>query len=184
MTDSKKVPAGYERVNQLAEEFFSDTAELAGHVEKVQKARRKAAKPLMPKLQRLAARTLARKEALRAEVAAHPELWAKPRTRELGGVKVGFRNLPDSIDINAESAIPLIREKLPGQAKLLIVKTEKLNMKAVKALEATQLSKIGGVVVAGGEAVVAAIAKSDVDKLVEALTEDAGDPDEETGEEE
>ena len=177
MADTKnvktsKAPVGYERAAELAETHFADVAALGEQADRIKDARRKAARPLVPKLKRLASKASASGDALREHVRENPDLFRRPRTRELGGVKVGYRNLPDKIEIDPDVAVPLIRKHLPGQSKVLINTKVSLNMKAVKALAAAKLRKIGGRFVAGGQVVVASIAKSSVDRLVEALLSD------------
>ena len=164
-----KIPAGYEREAELAEIYFASAGELGEQAEKIKDVQRKAARPFVPKLKRLAAKVSADLDALRSDIASHPERWERPRTRELGGVKVGYRSLPDTIKIDSEEAVPLIRKHLPGQAKVLVNTKVSLNMKAIKALDAAKLHKIGGEIVEGGSAIVVSIAKNPVDKFVEAL---------------
>lgn len=174
MTDTKsvttpKIPAGYELTAELAKAYFEAHEDLRNRVDAIAEAKRKAGRRLLPGLkQRIAIASAARDE-LRAHVLANPEAWDKPRTRALHGVKVGLRQLPGRLEIDDETAIPLIRKHMPDRAKALIKVTEKLQAGPVKNLQPAMLARIGGQIVELGDETVIQIAKSDVDKLVEAL---------------
>ena len=178
---TKKIPAGYERAAELAEEYFKANEALRERIDEIAEAKRKAGRRLLPGLKARAADLSAARDELRACIESDPGMWDSPRTRSLHGVKLGMRKLPDKVSIDPALAIPLVRELLPGKKRLLLNETVKLNMKAVGNLKASDLAKIGGSVEAGADVVTISIAKSDFDKLVEALLDELDKPDEDAG---
>lgn len=174
MTDATNVktpniPAGYERAAELCKAYFEAHEELRERVDAIAEAKRRAGRRLLPGLKQRVAAASALRDELRAHVLANPGAWDKPRTRALHGVKVGLRQLPGRLEIDPETAIPLIRKHMPDRAKALIKTTEKLQATPLKNLQPAMLARIGGRIVELGDETVVQIAKSDVDKLVEAL---------------
>ena len=167
-----KVPAGYEEIAELAKAYAQDHEALREQVKRIRDEQRKAGSRLLPGLKKKAATASAARDALVAAIKARPELWGKPRTRELHGVKVGLRQLPGRLEIDAAEAIPLIRKHMPERFKALVQTTSRLRAGAIKALPPAMLRRIGGDIVELGDEVVTAIPKSAVDKLVEALLAD------------
>lgn len=164
-----KVPAGYERAAELCKAYFEAHEALRERVDEIAEAKRKAGRRLLPGLKKRIAAASAARDELRAAIESEPGLWRRPRTRALHGVKVGLRQLPGRLEIDAETAIPLIRKHLPERAKALIKVTERLQAAPLKNLQPAMLARIGGQIVELGDETVIQIAKSDVDKLVEAL---------------
>lgn len=104
-------------------------------------------------------------------------LFVKPRTYTFDGVKVGFTKSKGKIVITDEAnTIKLIRKHLPEQADLLIRSIESPVKDAIDQLLVTDLKRIGCTVKEATDCVVIAEAKSDLDKLINALlTEDKAD---------
>lgn len=113
--------------------------------------------------------------ALQAEVEAHPELFVKPRTFTLNGVKFGFAKGKGRLVIQDEAkAIELARKHLdPDQAKLLIRVTEEINKKAAEGLSVAELKKLGMHVEEAADRVVLSFPDSALDQLLERLLKDA-----------
>lgn len=175
MTANDKIPKGYEETARLALAVFKSDEALRKQAESIKEAQRAAARPLLPGLKRKAATASAKRDALREHIKTHPERFEKPRTRALHGVKLGLRQLPGRLEIDAEAAIPLIRRFFPERFKALVKTTTRLQAAPLKALKPAELARIGGEIVELGDEVVISVAKSDVDKLVETLLEDLDD---------
>ena len=115
----------------------------------------------------------------RAELLAAIEdakgLFAKPRTRLLSGIRIGWLKRPGRIEVEDEpAAIAAIRRKLSAeQAEQLIQSRERLNRRALRALSARDLMRIGVVAVMDVDEPVAIPADSEIDKLVDALLDGA-----------
>ena len=116
----------------------------------------------------------ARAELLSA-VQAAKGLFAKPRTRLLSGIRVGWLKRPGRVEVEDEpAAIAAIRRKLGvEQADRLIQVREKLNRRALRDLSARDLMRIGAVAVMDFDEPVAIPADSEIDKLVDALLDGA-----------
>ena len=92
--------------------------------EEIEGERRQAVRRRLRALKARVAETSAAKDALRTAIAEEPELFAKPRTRAIEGVKVGYRKMPGRIVIADEDrSIRRVRDKLPDrEAELVRVK--------------------------------------------------------------
>ena len=174
-TNNTKIPAGYERSAELAKACSDTHADLCKQVAEIQEIQRKAGSRKLPGLKRKIAAYSAARDAMREDVEAHPELWEKPRTRALHGVKVGMRQLPGKLVIDEAAAPGLIKRFLPDHYKALVKVETKLVKAAVKNLKPAMLERIGGRIAELGDEVVIAVPKSAVDKLVEALLADLDD---------
>ena len=180
-TNNTKIPAGYERAAELAKAVSDTNAELHEWLQLIREEQRKAGRRRLPGLKRRVAAASAARDEMREHIEAHPEEYEKPRTRALHGVKFGLRQLPGRLEIDAESAIPLIRRFFPERYKDLVKTTTRLQAAALKALKPAELARIGGRIVELGDEVVIAIPKSPVDKLAEALMADLDDKSGEAG---
>jgi tetratricopeptide (TPR) repeat protein len=111
--------------------------------------------------------------ALESLVEAYPELFDRPRTRQMHGIKVGYRKLPGAVQIDDEArTIELIRKRLPAKADALIATIEKVRKEAVAQLDAREISAIGAILIATGDEVVIRAADTDIDRLLKGLTSD------------
>lgn len=127
-----------------------------------------------PRLRAATTRAAERYEALYALVSESRDAFDKPKTRILHGVRVGFRKSKDSVQIlNAENTVALIKRHLADQADVLISTTERPVQSAIEQLEPDDLKLIGCKRVTGGDEPVAAIAETELDKVVQALMKSA-----------
>lgn len=117
---------------------------------------------------------------LEAEIAAHPELFVKPRTVAMHGIKFGFGKGKGGLEIvDAERTVTLIKRHLPEQAEVLIATKETPVKDALAQLSAADLKRIGVNVKATGDQVVIRPADGSIDKVVKALIRAALDDAEE-----
>lgn len=112
---------------------------------------------------------------LRAAIEAAPQLFDKPRTRVLSGVKVGITKQRGQVEMDDESkVIERIRTLLPAeQAELLIRVRESVQKSAVYDLTAADLKRLGIRITDDCDQVLIKPADSEVDKLVNSLLKDA-----------
>ncbi len=107
---------------------------------------------------------------LRELIEESPQLFAKPRSIVLHGIKVGYRKATGKIEIDDEEmVVKLIRKHYPEQFDTLVKTTERPVKKALEQLSAAELKKLGIVVNETGDVVLIKDTTSDVDKLVTAL---------------
>ena len=170
VTEKKEnIPSGYEAIADLAKRYAAARRALGERVERIREAQRKAGLRLRPGLlTRIEAARAARLDLVEAiESAEH--LWKRPRTRTLHGVRVGRRTLPGRLEIDEPTAVLRIRELLPAREKDLVSVRTSLVKAAVKRLDGPDLHAIGGRIEALGDETVVAIARDDLDGLVDAL---------------
>ena len=176
-----KIPAGYEHAAELAKAYFEAHESLRERVDEIRERQMQAGRRLLPGLKQRAAAASAARDELREYIEARPELFERPRTRALHGVKLGRRQLPGKLVIDEAAAPGLIKRFLPDHYKALVKVETKLVKAAVKNLKPAMLERIGGQIAELGDETVIAVPKSAVDKLVEALLADLDDKSGETG---
>ncbi|MDP2432917.1 MAG: hypothetical protein Q8O33_12905 [Pseudomonadota bacterium] len=116
----------------------------------------------------------AAQDALMRLVQANPQLFKRPRSVTVDGVKAGYRKELDSLDWDDEQVvIARIQAMLPDQVDLLIRTQTSLVADALPQLDATTLRQIGVRQVSGSDQAFVSIGDSDVDKLVKAILADA-----------
>lgn len=110
---------------------------------------------------------------LHAAIEAAPDLFDKPRTRVLNGIRCGYMKQRGQVVIIDEAkTIARIREQLPTeQAELLIRVRESVHKPAVYDLTAGDLKRLGITIEADSDAVVIKPADGAIDKIVKALLE-------------
>jgi hypothetical protein len=153
--------AGFAREQQkLAETVAEMNAELAALRQR-----------FLGRIRRAATAACRARVSLHAAIESVPELFARPRTRELHGVKVGFRKGLGGIAWDDDARVCELIEKhfAPAQADLLIKTTKKPIAKALADLDVSDLKHLGCRVESTGDMVVIAPANSDVEKLVKTL---------------
>lgn len=130
----------------------------------------------MKKLREAVALAVATSDELLALVSESSELFKKPKSAVLHGIKLGFKKLPGKISFaDEEQVIKLIRKNLPDLVDVLIIPTYKTSKEAMNNLEAGQLKKIGVTVSSDSDVAFVTDPTSDVDKIVNALIKGATD---------
>ena len=124
----------------------------------------------LPVIRRQVAAAAAAEDALRAEIAAAPDLFAKPKTRILHGIKVGYAKAKGRLTYySAASCVKMIRRHFPDRFDELVKVTETPIKAALSRLSGTDLKKLGARLEETGDTVVISPADSEIDKLVDAL---------------
>lgn len=112
--------------------------------------------------------------ALKASIVKQPQLFERPRSVVLHGLKFGFRKGSGKITIDdEENVVKLIRKHFPQQFKVLCETTVKPVKKALQQLSVADLKKIGINVEATGDVPFVSDTAAGVDKLVKALLKSA-----------
>jgi len=111
--------------------------------------------------------------ALELKVQANKNLFEKPKSQTLHGIRCGYAKSKGKIEyLDDATVVKRIREKLPEKATDLISVTEKPIKSAMNDLTRTELSAIGVSLSGGGDAPFVKPADSDLDKTVKALLTD------------
>ncbi len=157
--------------SQAHDELARFTEDLEAELRKLKRQRRE-------RLKRLVQAAVNSKAALALALADAKDLFDKPRTRIMHGVRVGFMKQRGQIVMDDETTvIKRIREKLPAdQAELLIRVRESVHKPAVYDLIAADLKRLGIVINNDEDVPFIKPTAGDIDKLVDALlAEDADD---------
>lgn len=144
----------------------TELAELKTELEAAKKRR-------IRRIKELVAAAGSREAELRASVESAPDLFKRPKTLTLHGIKVGYRTGSGKIVFDdSETVIKLIRRHLADREELLVRTREDVDKNGLKTLQAVELAKIGCRIEGAGEQVVVTAADDEVDKLVGKLIED------------
>lgn len=131
----------------------------------------------LPLIKSRAAAAAAAKAALLAQVGAGEPLFGRPRTRILHGVRVGWKKSKGRLEwADAAQVIRLIRRHMAGQVKTLVKISEVPVRAALARLSAADLKRIGVTVVDAGDQPVAELVDSEIERLIDALLRDIGEP--------
>lgn len=169
MVDLDMVETATRLYANTREVLASKVRQLEAEVEAVKRQR-------LPGIKAALARAAEAEGRLRMVIQAAPELFERPRTLILHGVKVGYRKASGKLVWDdPDQVVALIRKHYPDQADVLIVTTEKPSKSALAQMSAAELKRLGVRVSDCGDEVVIAPTDSEVDKLVEALLESCRD---------
>jgi len=124
-----------------------------------------------------AERTANARQALEGLIDESRELFVKPRTIIISGIKIGLQKGKGKIEISDETAvINQVRKHIPVAEQALYIETvEKVIRKNLIDLPVATLMKLGVKVSDTDDQVVIKATGSDVDKLVSAMLAEAGD---------
>jgi hypothetical protein len=129
----------------------------------------------MPKLKAAAANCAGIESEIRADIEAAPELFQKPRTLVLHGVKVGYNKGKGALSWDCEDAdlIKRIRKMCAAELQELLINTKETpSKKALEGLPAGELKRLGITVSDSGDKVVVQIPETNVEKFCTKLMED------------
>ena len=132
----------------------------------------------MKELKRHIALTADCETELSAAIMAAPELFVKPKTQILHGIKVGFRKGPGGLDWEDDDDLVRRIERLfpdDDEAERYLIIKKKPSAEALEDLDAAQLKRLGVTIVDTGEEVVIKPVETDIEKLVKALLKGAID---------
>ena len=158
-----------EGIAELCKTYTAARERLADTTEDIRADQRRALRRRLHHLKARVAEVSVARDRLREAIAENPELFERPRTRALEGVKVGYRKQPGRIECDEERAIARIRKLQPDREADLVRVRESLVRSALKNLDAKTLASIGVTVVEVDDQIVIAAANDDLDKLVDAL---------------
>ena len=161
-----------DEIGGLARDYADAREALAEVVEEVRAEQRLALRRRMRAVQARVAHTGAARDRLEAAIDERRDLFVKPRTQSVHGIKFGLRKGPGRLEGDEADAIARIERQFPARAKDLVVVRKALNREALKKLEVRDLAKIGVVLVQDADRIVITAASNDLDKIVEAMLAD------------
>ena len=159
-----------EEIARLCRTYRDALDEKDALIQDVEHAQRRIARQKLRSMVALSGRITAAEAALREAVEASPDLFRRPKTQTLEGIKVGYRKKPGKIEIADEAAsIALVRKKLAGKTGVLINVAESLDKNALRNLGVRELATIAVSLGEDTDAVVVGLPKSPAGKTLDAL---------------
>ena len=160
----------------LAKAYAASRSRLDAVLDEINTMRRQAVRARLRGLRSRVAETSAAKDELRQAILSRPDLFERPRTQAVDGIKFGVRKQPGSIEYADEAqVVKRIRQKLPDQADTLVRTRETLDKTQLRKLPARILAQLGVTIGDPTDEVTIAAAAGDLDKLVDALLDEVGD---------
>lgn len=167
-------------IEKLAGDYARSSKELAAQVLKFQDQVEKIKREFLEKIRPAAERTAEDRALLSAAIQQNPDLFVKPRTCVLHGIKLGLQKQKGEMEIADEATtIRLIRKLFPDEAEALIQVRESVIKSALNNLPAGDLRRLGVTIGHDTDAVLIKSTVGDVEKFVGKLISDAADKHEE-----
>ena len=142
---------------------------------RIRSAHRKVMENNIEALKSAIAEESVKHESLVENIQENKDLFTKPKTRAFMGVKVGFRKKPGKVVIkDPKQALLLAKKFLLKEHPDLIVTTERLDLTQIKKLSVKEMGKIGATYIDSTDEAFAQTAKTDPDKLIDALMSEFG----------
>ena len=164
----------HDSLADLARNYARAQDRLADLVEEVRAEQRKVARMRMRALKARAGELVAAHKDLAEAVEAHRDLFDRPKTRTVDGIRYGLRKQPGRVEVDDEAkTMERIGRHMPDWRDTLIRTKRVLNKSALKDLDSRSLAKIGVRLVEVDDVVVVTAAAGDLDKVVEALIGEA-----------
>ena len=162
-----------DKIETLTNKLATERDVLASLVDELQEVMEQSKEMALPDIKRAAKRVLKAKEKLEVVIGDNPQLFVKPRTITMSGIKIGFQKGKGLLGYkDAGAVIKLIRKHYPEKEDVLVKTSESIVKKAINNMPASELRRIGITVIPGEDQVLIKPAGSDIDKLVAAYLGD------------
>jgi len=162
MTDHDRLTAAYDSECNKLEDLV---AALEADMELVRRQHIAA-------LKRQAAVVANREAELHSAIERSPQLFIKPRTFTINGVKIGLTNTPGVLTWDDDATVVAnIHEHRPKEFALLVATTYEPRKTAIKALPEPEQKKLGCRIEGEGDVVVLKRVAGDVEKLINKVIE-------------
>jgi hypothetical protein len=160
----------FAEIEVACEDHRRDRDALAAQLQALEESVAALRNAALPGLRRQLTATADSRSRLATLVERAPALFAKPKTRVVHGIKVGFVKTRDALKYPEDEAlVAAIRAKLPAQAETLIRVVETPVKDGLKVLDDVTLRGLGVLVKRGSDEVVVAPVDGELDKLVDQL---------------
>ena len=160
-------------ISRLCKNYADACDGLEELIHEIRTDQRRAVRTKMRRLVTVADHKKKAEDELRSALEDAPELFEKPRTRAIEGIKVGYRKLPGKAVVeDEERLVELIRKKLPDREDALVRTKVTVDKAALKNLTVRQLASIGVTLSEDTDEIVIQAAQTDLDKLVAVLFAD------------
>lgn len=161
-------------IESKAKKYAAARDSLAGIVSTLNQAIEALKRDALPSIKLAVARASEHHDALKGLINEAPELFVRPRTLTLHGVRVGYAKGKGGITWDdPDAVVAAIQKNLPEKEDALIRWTGKPLKEALNQLDVAELKRIGCRVVGTGDQIVIKPVDSEVDKLVDAFLKKA-----------
>lgn len=168
-------------IEALTTAYAEEHAALAALLREREEAVTAAARPYLDPIRASASACVAARASLDRAISARPDLFSKPKTLVIDGIRVGRRKAKGRIEIaDVDATVRLIKRHLADQVGTLLKTVETPIKAALSALSARDLKRIGVQVTADSEETVIAATDREVDQLVAALLREPAESGSET----
>lgn len=162
--------ASMNEVLQLTREYAMSRTVLRERVEALQAEIDALKRRRLPGIKSAVSTASERQALLREAVEESRELFVKPRTVIMFGIKVGIQKGKGELNWeSSEQVVKLVRKQFPELADTLIKVVEKPAKSALSQLSMAELRKVGVTVIETGDQVIIKSTDSEIDRLVSAL---------------
>jgi aspartate oxidase len=160
-------------IERLTKEYAEFRNSLSAKVQTLEDEINAAKRRHMAAIKKTVATVMERRSRLKSAIEESPELFRKPRTMIIHGIKVGFQKAKGEIRwVDAAQVVKLVKKHFPELAETLIKTTETPVKAALGQIPAADLKRIGVTIEDDGDVVIIKGTDSEVDKFVEALLKD------------
>ena len=161
-------------LEKLSQKFRKEYTTLVDRCQKLNDELEATKRRKLEGIKNAAARANEAKSELEQAVACAPHLFQKPKTMVIAGIRIGVKKEKGRIIVaDPQSTIKLIRKHLPDLFDQLVSTRETPLKSGLQQLTGAELKKIGVELEADTDAVVVRSTDSDVDKIVNALLDEA-----------
>lgn len=161
-------------LDHTAKNYATAHAVLAERVQRHEEEVAAITRRLLPGIKSAAMQAAQAEAELRRHIETHPELFEKPRTMTLHGVKLGLQKGKGEITFtNAARTVEKIKEHFGDEADIYLITKETPARTALMSLDAGTLRKLGCTLEETGDQVVIKAAATDIDKIVAKLLNEA-----------
>lgn len=162
-----------EHIDKEAQRYAEARAKLAELVADMQDEQRKVMRQYLPKIRRAVATAQERREALYTDVKSAPEAFAKPKSRILHGIRVGYRKAKGKLSwSDPKKVLKRLRELRPDDADQYIRVKEEPDKTELARLPARTLKQLGVEITKDQDIPIVEPTDTEVDKIVDALIEE------------
>ena len=162
-------------IQRLVRDYSDARDSLAEVAQEIRDLQRAAVRVRLRSVRARAAKASAARDALTQAIEENANLFERPRTHSLHGIKFGLRKAPGKLVGDQEEAIALIKERRPHLEATLVQTKRSLVKRALINLDKAELAAIGLSIDDGGDQVVVQAASGEIDQVVDALLADIDD---------
>ncbi len=160
-------------IEKLAKELSEARQNLRGGMAQIEEEMAAIKRQFLPAIRRAVEKAAGWQQRLYNAISEAPELFIKPKTLILHGIRLGYMKSKGTIAWeDDDQVVKLIKKHFPDQAETLIQVTEKPLKTALAQLSVADLKKIGVTVSDTSDEVVIKPTDSEIDKLINALLKD------------